>query len=90
MKRNRNKELSFQPPIYAMLSDLTSFYFLSYGGIVFRRMARINILQETRTEFVKGMVEGMYYSYCLGLQFTTLISNSSVRPTVFSPAEWVY
>ena len=66
MKLSRDRDLSPQPPIYAMLSDLRDFYFLSYDGTAFRCMAQISILQRPRTEFMKGMTQGMP-SRCLGL-----------------------
>lgn len=60
MKLNRDRDLCPQPPIYAMLSDLRDFYFLSYDGIKFRCMAQISIPQRPRTDFMKGMTQGMY------------------------------
>ena len=41
MKLNRDRDLNPQPPIYAMLSDLRNFYFLSYDGTTFQCMAQI-------------------------------------------------
>jgi hypothetical protein len=66
MKLNRDRDLNPQPPIYAMLSDLRDFYFLSYDGTKFERMAQISIPQRPRTEFMKGMTQGMF-SRSLGL-----------------------
>jgi hypothetical protein len=66
MKLNRDKDLIPQPPIYAMLSDLRDFYFLSYDGTTFQCMAQISIPQRPRTEFMKGMAQGMF-SRCLSL-----------------------
>ena len=65
MKLNRDRDLCPQPPIYAMLSDLRDFYFLSYDGTNFRCMAQISIPQRPRMDFMKGMTQGMY-SNCLG------------------------
>ena len=66
MKLNRDRDLNPQPPIYAMLSDLRDFYFLSYDGTKFECMAQISIPQRPRTEFMKGMTQGMF-SRSLGL-----------------------
>jgi hypothetical protein len=66
MKLNRDRDLNPQPPIYAMLSGLRDFYFLSYDGTTFQCMAQILIPQRPRTEFMKGMTQGMF-SCCLGL-----------------------
>ena len=66
MKLNRDRDLSPQPPIYAMLTDLRDFYFLSYDGTAFQCMTQISIPQCPRTEFMKGMTHGMS-SCCLGL-----------------------
>jgi hypothetical protein len=49
-----------------MLSDLRDFYFLSYDGTTFHCMAQISIPQHPRTEFMKGMAQGMF-SRCLSL-----------------------
>ena len=67
MKLNRDSDLYPQPPIYAMLSDLRDFCFLSYNGTEFQCMTQISIPQQPRTDFMKGMTQGMY-SFCLGLQ----------------------
>jgi hypothetical protein len=67
MKRNRDIDLDPQPPIYAMLSDLHDFYFLSYDGTKFCCMAQISIPQCPRTGFLKAMTQGMY-SCCLRFQ----------------------
>jgi hypothetical protein len=66
MKLNRDGDLDPQPPIYAMLSDLRDFYFISYDGTTFRCMAQITIPQHPRTQFLKGMTQGMF-PRCLGL-----------------------
>jgi hypothetical protein len=65
MKLNRDIDLDPQPPIYAMLSDLRDFYFLSYDGATFKCMAQITIRQHPRTQFMKGMAHGMF-PCCLG------------------------
>ena len=66
MKLNRDRDLDPQPPIYAMLSDLRDFYFLSYDGTKFQCMAVIEIPQQPHTQFLKGMTGGMF-PHCLRL-----------------------
>ena len=50
MELNRDKDLCPQPPIYAVLSDLRDFHFLSYDGTKFRCMDRIEIPQHHRKD----------------------------------------
>ena len=45
MELNRDKDLDSQPPVYAMLSDMRDFYFLSYDGTQFRVMSEISVVQ---------------------------------------------
>ena len=60
MKLNRDKDLDPQPPVYAMLSDLRDFYFLSYDGTQFRVIGDFSVVQKPRTQFMTGMVRGMF------------------------------
>jgi hypothetical protein len=84
--KNRNKDID--PPVYALLSDLHNFYFLSYDGTKFQCMTEITVPRERRTQFMKGMVEGMFPHY---LRLPVIpISNLSLKHTVFCPAEWIY
>jgi hypothetical protein len=66
MKLNRDRDLDPQPPVYALLSDLRDFYFLSFDGTQFRAMNDISILQKSRTQFMAGMVHGVF-PHCLRL-----------------------
>jgi len=66
MKLNCDRDLSPQPPIYAMLLDLRDFSFLSYDGTKFQCIAQISIPQCPCMEFMKGMMQGMF-SHCLEL-----------------------
>ncbi|KAF9516755.1 hypothetical protein BS47DRAFT_1380783 [Hydnum rufescens UP504] len=52
---NRDRDFDPQPPIYAMLSDLTNFYFLSYDGTKFRWMDEITVPKRPRVKFMNGM-----------------------------------
>jgi hypothetical protein len=66
MKLNRDRDLDPQPPVYALLSDLRDFYFLSFDGTQFRALSDISILQKSRTQFMTGMVHGIF-PHCLRL-----------------------
>ena len=64
MKLNRrNKDLDPQPPVYAKLTDLYYFYFLSYDGTKFRCMATIIVPREPLVPFMKGMTQCMHVFY---------------------------
>jgi len=61
MKLNRDRDLTPQPPIYGMLSDmgtgLGNFDFISYDGTKFQCMTQISILRSPHTDFMKGMMQ---------------------------------
>jgi hypothetical protein len=59
MKLNRDRDLDPQPPIYALLSDLHFFYFLSYDGTRFQCMAEITIPRQPRKQFMNGMFSAL-------------------------------
>jgi hypothetical protein len=61
LKLNRDINLDPQPPIYAVLSDLRDFYFLSYDGTKFWWMTKIMIPHHPCMQFVKGMTQGMFH-----------------------------
>lgn len=65
MRLNRDGDLDPQPPIYAMLSDLHDFYFLSYDGTKFYSMAEITITQRPRAQFMEGMVYSIFPRYLI-------------------------
>lgn len=89
MKLNRDKDLCPQPPIYAMLSDLRDFYFVSYDGSKFQSMAQISVSLISRTDFYERD-DARYVLTLSRVAVAMLIPNSSVRRTVFSPAQWIY
>lgn len=60
MKKNRDRDLDPQPPIYALFSDLNSFEILSYDGTKFQYLTQILVPLEYRTEFIHGMAQGMF------------------------------
>jgi hypothetical protein len=66
---NHNKDLDPQPPVYAILTDLRDFYFLSYDGTKFRRMATIIVPREPLVPFMKGMTQGMHVFYAPGVSY---------------------
>jgi hypothetical protein len=57
---NRDRDFYPQPPIYAMLSDLKHFYFLSYDGTKFRCMEEITVPKQPRAKFMNGMSQGIF------------------------------
>jgi len=57
MELHRDSDLDPQPPIYAMLSDLSDFYFLSYDGTKFRVVDKFSITHASRTQTMIGMAQ---------------------------------
>ncbi|KAF8492211.1 hypothetical protein F5888DRAFT_1806933 [Russula emetica] len=54
-KRNSNKELRPQPPVYAILTDLEMFYFFCYDGSQFTCTEAMFVSDESRPKFLAGM-----------------------------------
>jgi hypothetical protein len=55
-KINKNKD--FEPPVYAVLTDLERFYFLSYDGETFKMDTEIRVSSATWAHFLNGMASG--------------------------------
>jgi hypothetical protein len=58
-KLNRDKNFDPQPPVYAVLTDMRIFYFFRYDGSEFTLMRVIYVSDQTRSEFLRGMMEGI-------------------------------
>jgi len=60
---NSDKEFDPQPKVYAVLTDLRSFLFLSFDGETFCVDEEIIVSDKTRPCFLKGMADGRH-SFC--------------------------
>ena len=89
MELNRDNDLDPQPPVYAMLSDLRDFYFLSYDGTQFRVISEFSIVQRP-SNAIDDRDGPRYLSTPSPTAGIILIPNSSRRRIVFCPAEWIY
>ena len=57
-KINKDKDFEPPPPVYAVLTDLQHFYFLSYDGLTFKMDTEIWVSCETWANFLNGMASG--------------------------------
>jgi hypothetical protein len=57
-KLNSTKGFDPQPPVYAILTDLHNFYFVSFDGSRFACTPPITVPIESRVGFMEGMMGG--------------------------------
>jgi hypothetical protein len=65
-KLNSTRGFDPQPPVYAILTDLHDFYFISFNGSKFACTAPITVPIESRLGFMEGMMAGASFYCSLG------------------------
>lgn len=83
-KLNSSRNFLPQPPVYALLTDLHDFYFISYNGSKFSCTPEITVSTYSRLTFLEGMMKGVAVILLSVHSYIKSCPSGSVTERLFS------